>query len=294
MAEVIEVGCFNSVAEADRHALVLAAVGIGCRLVAEDGVVRLLVAGAEVAERARRELTSYERENAPERRSLHPARPVLHGLDATLAYTALLVFLFAASRRHAFGVDWSEIGAAAAGSILQGEWWRIVTALGLHANLEHLVGNLFFGTIFGLLVAQLLGWGLGWLAILLAGAAGNALNALLHAAGHTAIGASTALFGALGILAAHAWRSQALPWRGGVRRWAPLAGGTMLLVLLGTSGERTDVTAHVAGFAAGWVIGLALAASGRTPQGPQAQRIYAALGCGLVMLAWLLALHAQV
>ena len=231
--------------------------------------MRLLVAGAEAAERARLELTSYERENAPRQRPSLPARPLSAGFDAALAYCAVLLFFFVASRRHAFGVDWLEIGAAAAGRILQGEWWRTVTALGLHADLDHLLGNLFFGTLFGLLVAQLLGWGLGWLAIIVAGTLGNFIDALLHPAGHSAIGASTALFGALGILAAHAWQARVLTWRGGVRRWAPLAGGTMLLVLLGTSGERTDVTAHVAGFAAGWLIGLALAGPVRMPQGPR-------------------------
>ena len=45
------------------------------------------------------------------------------------------------------------------------------------------------------------------------------------------------------------WRSRVVPWRGGVRRWAPLGGGIMLLVFLGFSGERTDIGAHVAGFA---------------------------------------------
>ena len=36
VADTIEVGRFGTFAEADRHALVLAAVGIGCRLVAEE------------------------------------------------------------------------------------------------------------------------------------------------------------------------------------------------------------------------------------------------------------------
>jgi hypothetical protein len=79
-------------------------------------------------------------------------------------------------------------------------------------------------------VAQLLGSGLAWLAILLAGALGNALNALVQSPKHTAIGASTAIFGALGILSGYMRRSRVVPWRGGLRRWAPLAGGVMLLV----------------------------------------------------------------
>jgi hypothetical protein len=66
----------------------------------------------------------------------------------------------------------------------------------------------------------------------------------------------------------------------------------MLLAFLGFGGERTDIAAHVAGFAVGVAIGLTLAhAAGRLPQGPRAQRIYGVLACGLFSLAWLLALR---
>jgi membrane associated rhomboid family serine protease len=203
------------------------------------------------------------------------------------------MFFFAAVRRHAFGVDWLAAGAAHAGLILDGAWWRTVTALCLHAELGHLMSNLGFGMAVGLLVAQLLGSGLGWLAILLAGALGNALNALFHDPGHTAIGASTALFGGLGILSGYARRSNSVPWRGGLRRWAPIGAGIMLLAFLGFGGERTDVGGHVFGFIAGGALGFALAHLGAAlPQGVPAQRIYGALACALFALAWLLALRA--
>jgi rhomboid protease GluP len=114
----------------------------------------------------------------------------------------------------------------------------------------------------------------------------------VHPAGQTAIGASTAWFGALGILSGHARRSQVVPWRGGLRRWAPIGAGIMLLAFLGFGGERTAVGAHVAGFAVGVVIGFIIAhAAGRAPQGPLAQRIYGVLAFGLFTLAWLLALR---
>ena len=47
-----------------------------------------------------------------------------------------------------------------------------------------------------------------------------------------------------------------VPWRGGITSWAPLAAGILLLVYLGFGGERTDVGAHVAGFAVGAVLGF--------------------------------------
>jgi membrane associated rhomboid family serine protease len=115
---------------------------------------------------------------------------------------------------------------------------------------------------------------------------------LVQSPEHTAIGASTGIFGALGILSGYMGHSRVVPWRGGLRRWAPLAGGVMLLVLLGFGGERTDIGAHVAGFAMGGVIGFALApAAARLAHQPRAQRVAGALACGLFSLAWLLALR---
>ena len=290
MTDLAEVGRFGTLADAEQRALVLAAVGIEAHLIPDAGVVRLCVPSSE-ALRARHELGCYERENARWRRPRFTTRVALHRFEGALVYSAVLLFFFAAQRRRALSIDWLAAGAANAGRIVSGEWWRTITALALHIELGHLMSNLVFGVIISLLMAELLGSGLAWLAILLAGALGNALDALVHPAGQTAIGASTAWFGALGILSGHARRSQIVPWRGGLRRWAPLGAGIMLLAFLGFGGERTAVGAHVAGFAVGVLVGLALAhAAGRVPQGPGAQRIYGALACGLFAFAWLLAL----
>ena len=291
MTELVEVDRFESLAEAEQRALVLTAAGIEAHLLRDARMVRLGVLAPEAA-RARWELACYERENAPARRPRFPIA-ALYRIEGALAYAAVLLFFFGAERRHALSVDWLAAGAADGGRILAGEWWRTITALALHADLGHLMSNLAFGVVISLLVADLLGSGLAWLAILLAGALGNGLDALVHPASHSAIGASTAWFGALGILAGHARRSRVVPWRGGLRRWAPIGAGIMLLAFLGFGGERTDVGAHVAGFAVGIGIGFALAnRAARVPQGGRAQRVYGALACGLFALAWLLALQA--
>jgi rhomboid protease GluP len=289
----VEVHRFTARADAEQHALVLAAVGIGCRLVPRNGDVGLSVAHPDAA-RARQELALYARENQRRGRSSSPVRALFEGLDGALAYCAVLLFLHGASRRQTFSQDWWSAGTAQAGLIADGEWWRTFTALGLHADLGHLASNLAFGSLLGLLLAQLLGAGLAWLAILLAGAMGNALNALLHPAAHTAIGASTAVFAALGILAALTWKHRAPLWRHGLRRWLPLAAGAMLLVYLGVGGERTDIGGHFAGFAMGVVSGLGLAYAGqRVPQGTSAQRAFGITALALFAFAWLLALRAH-
>jgi rhomboid protease GluP len=288
----VEVRRFTSRADAEQHALVLAAVGIACQLVTRAGDIGLYVAGSDAA-RAQAELAAYTRENQRRREYSPPMRRVIDGGEGLLIYGALLLFLNGAARRQMFAQDWVAAGAAQAGLIVDGAWWRTVTALGLHADMAHLASNLTFGGLLGLLLTQPLGPGLAWLAILLAGVLGNALNALLQPASHTAIGASTAVFGALGLLAALTWRRQAPLGRRGARRWLPFGGGLMLLAYLGFGGERTDIGGHVAGFVSGCALGLGLAWAARwVPQASVAQRAYGASALALIVLAWLLALHA--
>jgi len=111
---------------------------------------------------------------------------------------------------------------------------------------------------------------------------------------HGSIGASTAVFAALGILAALTWRRQMPVRRPGVRRWLPLGAGVMLLFYLGTGGERTDVVAHLAGFVAGIGAGAAIAQLGaRLPRGPAAQRTYGMAALLLPAIAWTVALHLR-
>jgi rhomboid protease GluP len=291
MTNLVEVR-FSRKEEVGQLALVLLAVGIDCRMVEGNGGVALFVA-ADQAEQARQQLDAYERENPPEPASAHQARPGWHGLGATLAYCMVLLFFFGADRRRSWSIDWSATGTAQAGLIQDGAWWRTITALTLHVDHSHLFANLIAGVGFSMLVAQVLGSGLAWLAILLAGALGNGLNALLHPAAHTAIGSSTAIFGALGILSGYTQRCSTAPWRSRIRRWVPLAAGSMLLAYLGFGGTQTDVGAHVAGFAVGAGLGLALGRwAQRLPQGRLAQLVYALLAGALLVLAWLLALQA--
>lgn len=287
----VEVERYRSPSDAQGGALALAAIGISSRLIEAEGVVVVLVA-ADDALAARRELVEYGRETsrAP---PPAPAASPWAGLDAALAYASILIVLHVAATRMLFGLDWLSAGAAEAGAIDSGALWRAVTALTLHADLGHLASNLVAGVLLGMLLAEMLGPGLAWLAILAGGSLGNILNALLRPAAHTSIGASTAVFVALGLMAALSWRRQASRWRRRLRRLAPLAAGVMLLAFLGFSGERTDVGAHVAGFAIGAAGGAALHLAGaRVPHGPRAQRIYGLAALALLAAAWIAAFAA--
>ena len=243
--------------QAEQYALVLAAMGVPSSLEREGNFTSLYVAHKDVA-KANHELTAYDSENhkrLSETKLLHPPLP---RLEIAIAYWAVLLFFFAAASNNVFSFDWVGEGAAQAGTMIRGEWWRTVTALSLHVSTTHLLGNLVFGTAFLLLLTQVTGAGVAYLAMVAGGAAGNAINALVQLPTHTSIGASTAIFAGLGLLATLQQIRRASHSFFTLRDGAPLVGGIALLAFLGFSGENTDILAHILGFgsgiATGWVL----------------------------------------
>ena len=188
-------------------------------------------------------------------------------------------------RQHALGFDWLGVGRVEAGSMVGGEWWRAVTALTIHLDADHLLGNVAFGSFFAYFVSRYLGGGLGWLAILTAGTFGNMLNGMVQAAEHRSIGASTAVFAALALLTANTWKRgfwKNTPLR---TRIAPIVAGLGLLAFTGTGGENTDIGAHLTGFVAGFCLGLVLARY-PVPRSWSTQFAAGLLACALVVSAW--------
>lgn len=289
----IQIRYFSAHNEARDGALVLTAAGIDHRLIPGRTGVGLFV-GVPDAAFAYRELTAFEQENRV-RRPAAPPPPVSRlDIQAAAIVAVLLIVVFWASRQGAFGQDWFLAGAAQAELFTAGQWWRVFTSLWLHADMAHLAGNLVLGGMLGIFLSQLIGPGLAWLAILAAGGGGNALNLLVQPPAHSAIGASTAVFAALGMLAVLMLKRQTPVWSKGLRRWLPLATGVTLLAFLGFSGFRTDVGAHIGGFAAGCLVGAGFLALGphRLPTGPRAQQVLGLLALTIVVATWLIALGA--
>jgi rhomboid protease GluP len=272
-------------ARANELALVLIARDVPFQRRAGDGGWELWVPLANAPEAAT-ELTLYRHENAREI-GARPIAEIGDGRFGVAAYLATLLAVFVALHGDLFYLDWLGAGRLEANAVLAGEWWRAVTALTLHIELAHLLGNLAFGAFFGYFVGRYLGTGVGWLGVLLAATVANVLNAWVQAPTHRSIGASTAVFAMLGILVAYTWRRGFLrhtPWRA---RIAPIVAGLGLLAFTGTAGENTDLGAHLFGFVVGIGGGLALAhASPAWLRSARVQHVAGALAVAIVLTAW--------
>jgi len=231
--------------------------------VVEEAADWVLTVAPYAARAAQEEVTRYALERVAARRVEAAkvsyfkvfARPFGGAGYGAVGYALILLGTAYAAGQGSFGVDWLTAGAIEGRQGIHQDWWRAVTALTLHLDQEHLFGNLLFGIGAGVLCSRLFGSGLAWLSILAAGAFGNCLELWFAPQDYRAVGASTAVFAALGLLAGFAWR-QRLPLR---ERWlyrgTPLIAGVFLLALLGAGTEHVDVLGHVLGFAAGLALG---------------------------------------
>ncbi len=260
--EWVHVGHYSTLEQAYDHGLVVLAMGEACRVEpAETPGEFDLQAEVRPAPKISEELDAYGKENAAARPLVSPVRELFRysagwPMAGLWIFILLVVFIWKAK-------DPGIVDLAASSSIglfERGEWWRPFTALFFHADVPHLAGNIVGGAIFGMLVSRSMGPLRGWVAILAAGTLGNVLTAWVnYPAQFLAIGASTAVFGALGILSglgiAETFRDRAqLSW---ARIVAPVVAGVVLLSWLGSgNGDgHTDVVGHVLGFGSGLLVG---------------------------------------
>lgn len=238
---------------------------------------------------ARNHLLHYQQESRrpPPPVVIAPAPLYPHAWVGSALYALVLIGVAIAISAGWGRLDAFDAGEVHAGLVRQGQWWRAWTALTLHLDLAHIAANLGAGAWFGYLAGRLLGPGTAWALIVLGAGAANWIEAMLAAAEHRAVGASTAVFTALGLMAAYTWRERHRMTLRPAQRYGPLFAGVILLGWLGTSGEHTDVMAHLLGFAVGGVLGALIA-------GARAQRLWRRLpqwvgggvALGMLALAW--------
>jgi membrane associated rhomboid family serine protease len=135
--------------------------------------------------------------------------------------------------------------------VAHGEWWRLFTAMFLHASFFHLAVNMYSLFFVGSIMEQLIGRWRFLLLYLASGLAGSA-GALLLSPLTPTVGASGAIFGVLGGLFI-------LERRGNIATGGQIAGLIVLnLVITFAFSSSISVGGHIGGLIGGMVLMVAL------------------------------------
>ncbi|MGA3169436.1 MAG: rhomboid family intramembrane serine protease [Chthoniobacteraceae bacterium] len=284
------VGIYETRTGAYERSLVVSAMETPHWIVRHEGAFALCVDPPRAAEVAA-ELARFESERREKLPSPLPAETAPHSTVSLYACGWILCGFYAI--QIAGPPWWEDRGAASSRAIMAGEWWRAFTALTLHAGLGHLGANLAVGLVFAAFLLPILGSGWTWLFVVLAGGIGNWLNAWGHrGVEHLSIGASTAVFAALGIMVAAQCTARTLSLRAVRLRefLLPVGAGLGLLAYLGVGDQQTDYMAHFFGLLAGvpfGIVGVWLRLGSRTR--PAAQVILAWSAAALLAISWRMA-----
>jgi membrane associated rhomboid family serine protease len=139
--------------------------------------------------------------------------------------------------------------------LAEGEWWRLLTAAFLHANLFHLGMNMLMLWWIGAPLEEAMGRGRFLLLYVVSGLAGSA-GALLWSPGGLTVGASGAVFGLLGA-------ALVLERRAGIMGGPVMSTVVMNLVITLLLSRYISVGGHFGGLIGGALSMLAFARFGR-------------------------------
>ena len=143
-------------------------------------------------------------------------------------------------------------GALVRERVMQGEWWRLLSATVLHGNLEHIVGNAVSLYILGMATEHAYGTR-SMLGIYLAsGLAGSVLSAAMSPG--PSVGASGAIFGLMGAVLVLFWRHHDALMVRDKRIGVVIAVWAFLTIAAGLVTPMIDNAAHLGGMLGGMAV----------------------------------------
>jgi membrane associated rhomboid family serine protease len=236
------------------YSLVLSAAGITHRIqyIAADHIE--IYVAAKQQERALYELAAYDSENRNWPPSPQPDAFVPSFRAMSSVVIGSLIFIYGLSGDWSLQSKWFQKGAGDSTAILNNlELYRLITPLTLHADIVHLLGNCFLGGFLLHFFFHLTGNGIGLFALLVTATLANFINVAVHGPGHLFVGFSTAVFSVIGMFCTISFAMQTRRFT--LHFFMPVMSGLALLAFLGSSGERTDLGAHLFGLLCGLVFG---------------------------------------
>jgi membrane associated rhomboid family serine protease len=151
----------------------------------------------------------------------------------------------------------ADFGPATAG----GEWWRMLTAMFLHGGIIHIAVNMWALRNLGY-TAELFYGRRNYLIIYMLSGLGGSAGTLVWHPDVVGVGASGAIFGVAGALAALVYFKKLPVDRAALKRSVGSIGAVILYnLVIGAAVPIIDNSAHVGGLIAGTILGFALPAT---------------------------------
>ena len=174
---------------------------------------------------------------------------------ATLTLIVMLGAIF--SWQVSSGALVSEQSIVAAGAlvrerVVQGEWWRLLSATALHGNFEHIVGNAVSLYILGMASEHAYGTRSMLLIYIASGLAGSVLSAAMSVG--PSVGASGAIFGLMGAVMVLFWRHHDALMVRDKRIGVVIAVWALVTIAAGLVTPMIDNAAHLGGMFGGMAV----------------------------------------
>ena len=151
-----------------------------------------------------------------------------------------------------------DFGAMFGPLIADGEYWRLFTAMFLHAGVMHILFNSIGLLIFGRLVERTYGHHRFALIYVLSGLSGSVVSYNINSVAVGA-GASGAIFGVLGALVAFMAANREMLGEMGRQTLSAIVVLAAINIFFGFATPGVDNWAHMGGLAGGFAVGMALA-----------------------------------
>ncbi|MEH7885590.1 rhomboid family intramembrane serine protease [Bacillus sp. JJ1609] len=139
--------------------------------------------------------------------------------------------------------------------IVNGEYWRLVTPIFMHAGFAHMLFNSFSLVLFGPALEQLLGRTKFTLLYLATGIAANIATLSLEPLTYTHVGSSGAIFGLFGFYIAIIVFRKAMLSRENSQTIMTIA---VIGIVMTFVQSNINITAHIFGLIAGFLIGATI------------------------------------
>lgn len=138
--------------------------------------------------------------------------------------------------------------------IVNGDYWRLVTPVFMHAGFAHMLFNSFSLVLFGPALEQMLGKTKFVLLYLFTGIAANIATLILEPLTYTHVGSSGAIFGLFGFYISIIMFRKAMMTRENSQTIMTIA---IIAVIMTFVQSNINITAHIFGMLAGFLVGAA-------------------------------------